>query len=139
MLGVVLRNIRWGLSWSLSLAAIWCAYVCVLSVVRGSTRFDAYGTTLWMIVAVYIVNGVMGGIILGALRPIATSRLGAILVGVAVAIPFFIAVWFATDGPFSHWRSNSIEAILFCSISLGGILGNWFWMRGRKKSATADH
>lgn len=137
-LNTVLNNIRWGLSLGLIFTAIFCAYVCVLSIARRSTRFDAYGTTLWGIMAVYLTGGVLGGTLLGVLRPFTKRRMGAIFAGVAVLIPLFTAIWATVAGPSAAWRSDALEGILFCSASLGAFLGNYIWMRERDASSFID-
>lgn len=134
----VLKNVRWGITWGISLAGVFSAYVCTLALIHRSVRFDAYGTTVWLVVLCYIASGVIGGLVLGILRPITTILAGAIITGIASAVPFFIAVWVASDGLPRHWKPGSVEGIVLFSVILGGGLGAWRWVKQSKRNLDSE-
>jgi len=94
----VRANLRWGILWGISFTGAAGVYVYILAIVRDSVWFERYGVTLWTIWAAYGAAGMISGILLGLLRPVTATRLGATLVGILVAIPCYTVVWFATDG-----------------------------------------
>ena len=114
------ENLIVGIAWGLAMALIFSLLILGLAVLRGSTRYEQYGTTTWGIIESYFGAGVLGGSVYGLLRPLAAAgRLGATVVGVLVGPFVYGAVAVAMDGPRAFF---SFEAIV-PGVLVGGIVG----------------
>ena len=77
----VRQNLRWALSWAGWLAAAFSAWVVLASLARGSFQWPEYHATTWKIILSYWVAALLGGGLVGLLRPVTQFRFGAFLVG----------------------------------------------------------
>ena len=111
------RNLRWGLTWGLAVATVFSLYVLALTVMRASTRFDAYGMTTWTIILTYLGAGTVAGLAIGLLRPLTRWSIGAILTGSIGGICVYGAISFAMDG-----RVDPVFALVV-GIPVGGAAG----------------
>jgi drug/metabolite transporter (DMT)-like permease len=113
----IARNVRWGMTWGLAMAAGFSLYVIVLTVLRGSPRFDAYGMTTWTIIVTYFGAGIVAGSAIGFLRPLTRWWWGAILTGAIGGMCVYGAISYAMDG-----RVDLVFALVI-GIPVGGTLG----------------
>lgn len=119
---LMIRNIYWGIRWGLAFAAVYCLYALGLFVARGSSHFERQDVTLPLLLAAYIFGGLLGGAIVGLLRPLTRSRLGSVFVGLSTAIP--VAVGFRmADAGVTAWDSGDLRTVLIFSLVLGPICG----------------
>ena len=77
-------RLRWAFGHTTRVAAAFSAYVLVVALARGSTRYLAYGTSVWGILAAYWLAAIVCGILLAVLRPLTRFRLGAFVVGAII-------------------------------------------------------
>jgi hypothetical protein len=75
------ENFRWAFGWARLFAGVFSAWALVLSIARGSLKWPEYQTTTWGIIAGYWLAAVVGSFVVGLLRPLSRSSLGAFLVG----------------------------------------------------------
>ena len=101
-------------------ATLLSLWVAVLSLLRGSTRFDGYGLNAWQIMATYYVVGVSGGCLAGALRPLASSRWRAAIVGAVIGVLGYTAIGVVME-PKASW--SVLQSGLVLGVPIGGIVG----------------
>ena len=124
-----MRNIRWGLSWGIGVAGIFCAFVSLESVMRRSTYFAQYGLSLSQVVGIYLVSGVAVGVALGVLRPWTSTPIGAMVVGFVSAFPAAVAIYSSTHGNPMRWSDREWHNALLMSIMIGPTFGLMRWHR----------
>jgi hypothetical protein len=125
--GSFFKDIRWGIGWGLFAACFYALVALVIYAFQGSRPFESKGITLASTVAVYIVGGLIGGTIVGLLRPLTKRRAGAMLLGVIAMIPVSIGFVFILFGPISRWGGGELFGVLFTAVFLGGYGGWEFW------------
>jgi hypothetical protein len=80
-------NIRWGLGWGLAFAAFYCVIALVLNALSDGEAFPEKRVTLPQVLVLYVTCGVLAGLVVGALRPLTKTKMGATVVGTIVAFP----------------------------------------------------
>jgi hypothetical protein len=78
----LLKNLKWGLRWGLIVAAAFTAIAVFVTLTAGP---DARGLSLESLIEFYLLGGISGGLLVGALRPLTSHKAGAILVGTLVS------------------------------------------------------
>ena len=114
---------RLGLTVSMLMAAVYCAYVVVLFLVRGPGPFDRHGVTLGAMLATYVAGGLACGLLYGALHPLGRSYAGAMLLGVACATAVFSAVCVAAYGLPAAWGDREWTLLRWLGLGFGVVLG----------------
>lgn len=115
-------NLAWGLKYGLGLAALFSILVSVLALIRGSDWNPTHQVSTRSLILGYAVAGVLGGLVVGLLRPLTTHRLGATLVGMLAGVFAYSAVALAMDGMAGFRPMPAIVAGLL----VGGIVGFLF-------------
>jgi hypothetical protein len=100
-------------------AGVLSAWVLVLSLLQGSTRFEKLGVTTGTIIGTYFAAGTVAGGLVGLLRPLTRSRVGAVIVGALAGIIVYTAISVGMDG----WANIDLVFGLICGIPVGGALG----------------
>ena len=107
---------------------VFAAWALVLGAIAGPEAIrQRYNTSIWVIVASYVLAAPFAGLIVGVLFPLIKRPAGAAFVGVIAAVPVFIGVRVASDG-FGEWSGGDFVEILYCSVFVGGggALYNWY-------------
>jgi hypothetical protein len=123
----VWRDLRWGIGWGLFAGVFYSLVAFAIYAFQGSRPFESKGITLGSTLMVYIVGGLIGGTVVGLLRPLAKQRAGAMIVGVITMIPVSIGFVFILFGPMSRWGGGELFGVLFTAVFLGGYGGWEFW------------
>jgi hypothetical protein len=113
------EDVLWGLKWGLSAALFFTAWVSFVRVSSGSEPFEEMEVTYSGVVTLYVLVGIVGGALLGALRPLTGSKWGAALLGWFLAFITYSAAAALIDAP--PWEWDSFLWVLF--IVLAGVLG----------------
>jgi hypothetical protein len=121
----VLRNLRWGAGWGLSLASLFSLYVFALSIIRGSAPFDRHGISPAEVIQAYLVGGVVAGALIGLLRPLTRWGWGAALLGLIASIPIVGLIGLALHGP--DPSSSEILAQAITAVLLGPSVAFMLW------------
>ena len=122
----LIADLRWGATWGFLVGLCLSLFVAVLFAIRGPQLFLPYGTTLWLVVGLYLVGGLAGGLITGLLRPLAKWRWGAALIGVFAAIPVGLGCRLMQAG-FAPWELNDSLTMMIFSVALGASVGWIYW------------
>ena len=110
-------RLQWGLRHTLRAAAGYSIYAGILTLTRGTTQIGSL--SVFGVVAIYWIVGVVGGLVLGILKPLLAWKLGAFAVGVLVGYAVYGGIALTlpqSDG--MPWWLMLIPAVL-----VGGGLG----------------
>lgn len=118
--------------WGLGLALVLSVFVVL---VRGASMFGEGGGGVKGLLAVvlsYLVAGLVGGAVVGVLKPLGRSVVGSALLGFLASMPVFLAFQYFDQGPAVWSTGRLIDMVLFACVlgaPLGVIyrrlLGNW--------------
>ena len=112
-------DVRWGVAAGACFAALYSGMAVVLYVLAGPAQFGDKGLTLRATVAAYAAGGLAGGALVGLLRPLARWRAGAMLVGVAAAVPLTLALTLAMRGHPAGWSEDVWGGGALAAVALG--------------------
>lgn len=87
-----LPDIRWGVQRGLNIATLFSLYAVITRLVAGPSAFDQYHMNVVTLVGIYIGGALLGGTLVGLMRPMTTNPFGAILVGFIVAAPIVAVI-----------------------------------------------
>lgn len=125
----LVENLRWGVKYGLGMAVFFSAYVAILfGVVSISSWQNLFaGAALPAVVAAYFGGGLIGGLIAGALRPLAHWPLGRMAMGFLVAIPVLEACALAEPLLDASSRNTPLREQLSiglaCALAIGPVVG----------------
>ncbi len=113
-------EVRTGLWYGSRFALAFSAIAVVLLVFGGDRAFRANDTTFWRVLGAYWFGGLGGGILVGVLWPLLSSRLGSVLVG---AITGVLVAWGigVSMYPASTWFSETLVDALELGSVMGGL------------------
>jgi hypothetical protein len=114
-----MRDIRWGVSWGLWIATGFSIIVIALAGFRGSTAYPELGLTTPGIVAIYYALAVVGGSVLGLLRPLSRSKFGGFIVGSVIGTLVYGGAGLAIKGA----DLLMVPVALILGIAVGGTFG----------------
>jgi peptidoglycan/LPS O-acetylase OafA/YrhL len=97
----LVRNLKWGLRWGLIMAVGFTVIGIVATIGASFDPTPRNDPSLASFIGFYFLAGIVGGLLLGLLRPVTRSKVGAMLVGTAVAavsIGLLARMFVVTDG-----------------------------------------
>lgn len=127
-------NILWGMRRGLAFAGVISAFVLVLYVANGASNFAKLGLSVPEIILIYAIGGVLTGAVVGAMRPWTKSRLGAMVTGVAAALPASLALGLALYGTPSQWHRTTLANCVIYAVIMGIVGGNVLWTQFANRS-----
>ena len=86
------RRIRTYLPWGLGTGCVLCLFVIPSLLRFGNHPLPGYGITPLQIAVVYVLSGLVGGVLVAALLPLSRWFLGAFFLGMIVVLPAYMAV-----------------------------------------------
>ena len=116
----LLRDIKWGIGWGLWLASGFSVIVVVLAGFRGSTDYPELGLTTPRIIALYYLLALIGGSVVGILRPFTKSKLGGFVVGSIIGTLVYGGAGFAIKDV--EWQFM-VPAAVILGLAVGGTAG----------------
>lgn len=113
------EDLGWGMLWGLGYAVVVSAIAtAVFAIVwLGGSEQAAGEPTLLSVLAAYLTAGVVGGCLVGLLRPLAYWPLGAMVLGFIVGLPIYGSIAVALDG----WPMSADQ--LAVTIGCAGLVG----------------
>jgi RsiW-degrading membrane proteinase PrsW (M82 family) len=121
------RNVLWGVKAGLFFASFYSLFVLLLYAFRGEEPSESKGVSLLAVVVTYFIGGVLGGAIVGLLRPFTRERWGAIVVGMIAALPVVLGFSFAMYGSIATWEGSTWGGTLLTTVVLGTIGALAWW------------
>jgi uncharacterized membrane protein YkgB len=104
------------------MASLYSAYVIAMAVMQHSVQLEAYGVSVFHLLSIYFAGGLIGGAIIGVLRPLNSTAAGAALVGALASIPFWIGTLMLVAGLPTRWDKADWIVLLILS-GLGALMG----------------
>ncbi len=124
-------NLRWGITGGLWVAAFYCIWVTGLYVVRGPEPFERNGVTFLSTIFTYLAIGIVGGGLVGLLRPFSGERFGAYGIGVLVGLLGAFALTILIAGSPARWELAEWGTIPFVAVGGGWAIGSELRKRRR--------
>lgn len=118
------RDLRWGMLCGLGYGIVFSGFVLIT---HGAPSAQI-GVPLSRIVFFYLVGGIVGGLIVGSLRPLTTTLLGWMVTGVIITFPIVVLAYRLDPSLAANatW-TEQIE----CAVLLGICYGVAFWLVDR--------
>jgi hypothetical protein len=106
--------------WGVLAGGLFSVYALFLYTLQGGASLEQLGITLRDLIGLYVLGGLLVGILAGMMLPLTKRRSGAVLVGIVAALPFYfgVVVMLGQD----DWYSGVISALL-----VGGGSGFVWW------------
>lgn len=120
----IIVDALWGSRWGFLGAVFYSLLACALFALHGGDRHREEGLTLPVIIAGYLVGGTVAGCIVGFLRPLTKSRIGAAVVGVIALFPMCWGFGILAHGPLSSWGAAEYFGWTVTPILIGAF-GGW--------------
>jgi hypothetical protein len=108
-------------------AGFYSLFVLLIYPFRGEEPSQSTGVGLVAIIVTYVIGGMLGGAIVGLLRPLMRERWGAILVGMIAALPVVLGFTFAMYGSMATWEGSTWGGTLLTAVVLGTIGAVAWW------------
>jgi len=115
----VYANLRWGLSQMSFLMIVFGLLALLPFAINGKAAGEGFFSLPQLLLS-YLITAILGGIVLGILRPIGTSMAGAALIGALIGAIAAISFHIATQG-FTHWEAD--DFFFLTAFSLAGVPG----------------
>lgn len=112
----------WGVRRGLALACLYSAYVIVMAGMQRSAQLDAYGANVYELLLIYFVGGLVGGAVIGALRPLNSTAAGGTFIGALASIPFWVGTLMLFAGVPTRWDKGD-WVVLSILVGLGAFMG----------------
>jgi hypothetical protein len=122
-------GIRVGLSFSVAFSVLAAMAFVILLINReaGALKRDT-GLNFPEILLLYVAGGLVGGVLIGLLRPLRSTAVGSFVLGSISAFPCFMGYILMTS-PRTEWYPFGVLAALGGSMALCGSLGFWFYFK----------
>jgi hypothetical protein len=112
-------RLKWGLTWSLSVATAYSVWVIGVALLEGRTYFPQYRVSIWAIIAAYYVASLICGLALGFLYFLANRRWTAALLGLILGFLSYTVCGIAMFG----FRTLPILVAVIPGLVIGGGVG----------------
>jgi hypothetical protein len=122
-----LQDMLWGIRQGVRLATIISTLTVLVGVSLGLAT-GTWSTFFAYAVLVYIAGGIIGGLLLGALRPLGRRMLCSMLIGAIVIAPFFYGSLLIHPDVDVHSTAHLLTTA-FCSLLLGSYAGWAYWKK----------
>jgi hypothetical protein len=126
-------DLKWGVSWGVWFAAGYSLLASALFFLEGTLLGQASRFSFPAVISLYIAMGVIGGLIVGLLRPVARRRIGAIALGVLVGVVVYFFAGITTIGIQEFLSLPGVVSTLVIGSVIGGACGYNSWSPEGKK------
>jgi hypothetical protein len=132
----VLDNIRWGLWYGIFMAVLLSALAALILLTRGTGPFSKNVVSLGTAIAIYAIGGVLGGAILGLLRPLTRYFIGVLLISIPVSLPIFAGSLLAFKGSPWSWDRITWITIAMLTFVIAPFFGIVIWFQNRRHNVS---
>jgi len=117
----------------LAVAALYTAIAVIVSLLSAGASIESRGLSLGSVIVVYVVGGVLGGVMFAVFAPLGATRFGSAVVGTLIMLPVSVgAVLFHPQA--SLGDSDTWAAIVTCAVIMGGGVAYSIWEPERSDS-----
>jgi hypothetical protein len=113
----------WGLWFGWFYAAACSLYVIGAALLKRSTYFSLYDVSLWRILILYWIAGTLAGVVLALAYPLASNRIGSVVLGFFVGLTVYSTTALGMLG----LRPFTFVAALVPAVLIGAGLGLVFY------------
>ena len=125
----LISDVKWGIGWGLWLAAGFSLLGSALFVMQGTVLGNPSRFSFPLVVIGYFAMGVVGGSVVGLLRPLAQQRLGATLLGMIVGIFVYAIAVLVAVGEKEFLSPAGLYSTFTLGTVIGGIAGHNTWKK----------
>lgn len=123
-----------GLRWGLYFALVFSAIGLITSLGSGNAVEERYHRGIFVLVALYFASGIGGGLTFGLLMPLGRWLIGAVCLGVFVALPVFFLAEVVIYPDLSPTSGEFLFIWLFAAVPLGSLAGAGTWLRTHRRT-----
>ena len=111
-------RVRQGVKYGIVMAAVYSAFAVFVRLSQGPEPFRDGGVSVPSLLLAYFSGGVVAGVLVGLLAPLARRLVGALLLGFIVAMPvmYFIAI---AMSPVEEWDGEAVGVSIVAAAFLG--------------------
>ena len=117
--GELVDDLKWGIRWGLWMVGGFSAIALVITGFRGSPDYPGFGLSIYSIVLLYFVLGLIAGAVLGVLRPFTRRKSGGFFVGWLIGSLVYGGAGLMIKGV----GLGMIPVALILGLAIGGTLG----------------
>lgn len=129
-----IADIRWGLRWGAGAFVFFAGWATLVRLASGDSPFEGIGTSYHATLALYAACGILGGLLLGAARPLTRSRVGAATVGWLLALMVYSGAGIMLG--YAPWQWSWFFGLMIASIAaVVGIPGGIVHWKRHQNSA----
>jgi hypothetical protein len=126
------EDLGWGLMWGLTATLFFSAWVTFVRGSSGAEPFEDLNVSYRAVVVTYVLLGIFGGLLLGALRPMSHSKWGAAVLGWVLAFVSYAGSLVLLGSPPWQWEAIVWAALTLASGLLGVTAGIVHWGRAQR-------
>lgn len=128
------EDVRWGMGYGIFMAGFYSVIAVVSLLIHGVAPLSQFSTALGSAVLFYFASGVLGGVILGILRPLTQNVFGAMLAAIPIALVALTGAWVVAEGSPLYWNRDRWKEVVFFALIVGPFFGavRWYSVRARK-------
>ena len=116
-------DVRWGIGWGVAFSALYGVLVVAQYFASQGQVLERKGLHLLVVLAAYAASGVLGGAVLGILRPLGRSKGGSMLLGFIVMLPVGVMLQTAIRGLPPAWSGVDVASVILMASTMGPIAG----------------
>jgi hypothetical protein len=121
------EDVIWGAKLGLVIGVMYTALAVLLYAFTGSGRFDKVGIPVGVLCLLYLVGGLVAGLVLGVFRSALDNRASAFVVGILAAMPISFGITGALSHGFSQWTMDEWIMVLVMSMILSAMGVSILW------------
>ncbi len=131
------HDIRWGVMVGAGMAGFFSAFACVMFAIRGPRLVAVYHLSLGGFIGFYFLAGILGGFLVGVLKPIAKWHLGAVALGAIAFTPAYFGAALVLEGNPASWGGSQWFLTLILPLVVGGFAGDKVYLTLPKAKVTS--
>lgn len=128
---MMVRNLKRCIAVGIACALLYAAWVLLVYFMRSSAPFESVGASPGVVVAFYLVMGVLGGAIVGVMWPLARQRVAAFGISLLVAFMVTMGALIVLEGTPAEWDPRIWIVVPVMTLAFGLAFGNSLWKAAR--------
>ncbi len=117
-------NLLWGVRGGFAVALVYCAWVAIIYATSGAAPFTRQGVSFGRVVVAYLAIGIASGAAVGVLRPFASTRLGAYMVGLVAGVPVAVGIAVCVRGAPRNWDRADMTLLPIFIVAAAWVIGS---------------